>query len=136
MPVPATGRPIVLVINSSPDTVEMLRLALETAEMTVLGAYTFDIRDGQIDLSLLMNEHKPQVVIYDIAPPYDRNWHLFQHLRETPAMRDARFVITSTNARQVHAVAGADERVHEIIGKPYDLGGIVEAVRTAMGGGT
>jgi hypothetical protein len=42
-------------------------------------------------------------------------------------------VLTSTNPARVAQVAQPDQPVLEIIGKPYDLQNIVEAVRQAMG---
>jgi NAD-dependent SIR2 family protein deacetylase len=37
-----------------------------------------------------------------------------------------KFVITSTNVDHVRQVAGSDERVIEIVGKPYDLGELTD----------
>jgi CheY-like chemotaxis protein len=39
--------------------------------------------DGSVDLEALLRQHKPTVIVYDIAPPYVRNWRFFEHLRET-----------------------------------------------------
>jgi hypothetical protein len=41
-------------------------------------------------------------------------------------------VLTTTNAAQVQKIAGADEHLHEIVGKPYDLGEVVRAVKEAV----
>ena len=124
--------PVVAVINSSPDTEEMLRLVLQTAGMIVVSGYTFDIRDGRMDLSAFVREHRPRVIVYDIAPPYDRNAEFFQHLRSTPAVQGCQFVITSTNADYVQKIVGMRDPVYEIIGKPYDLGRIAQATKEAL----
>lgn len=124
--------PVAAVINSTPDTIEMLRLVLQYAGFVVISAYTHDIRDGRTDIRAFMAEHRPSVVVYDIAPPYDQAWEFFQHLRRTPAMDGVRFVITSTNAGHVQGLAGNDERVYEVIGKPYDLDRIVQATKEAL----
>jgi CheY-like chemotaxis protein len=85
-----------------------------------------------VDLERFVAQHRPRVIVYDIAPPYENNWLLFQHLRSLPALAGLKFIITTTNARQVGHFAKSGEPVHEIVGKPFDLGEIVTAVRDAL----
>lgn len=127
---PTASPEVVAVINTSPDTVELLSHALEPAGFVVVSAYTHEIRAGGFDIEAFLRVHQPKVVVYDLAPPYDRNWRLLQHLR-TGALGAIRIVLTSTNARESQALAGRDEQIYEIIGKPYDLDKIVQAVREA-----
>ena len=123
--------PVIAVINSTPDIVDMLRLAIEQAGFVVVTALTFELRDGHVDLGQFIKQHDPLVVVYDIAPPYEANWHLFQHVAEMPVMKGRQFVITSTNARHVEGIAGPQQHVYEIVGKSYDLGEVVRAVKEA-----
>lgn len=126
--------PVVAVFNTSPDTVEMLRIVLEQAGFVVMGLYTYEARDGKIDLESMMRQHEPDVVIYDIAPPYDKNWREFQHLCAMPSMAKRKFVLTTTNERRVReSVNGDVPTMFEIVGKPYDLGLIVEQVKKLTG---
>lgn len=122
---------VVAVINTSPDTVEMLRTTLERAGFVVITGYTFDIRDGRLDIDAFLTKHQPRVVVYDVAPPYDQNWRLFQHLRGLESMKTRRFVITSTNPKHLEQLAGRDERIYEIVGRPLDLDAVVTAVKEA-----
>lgn len=124
--------PVVLVIDTSPDTVDMLRTVLEHAGFTVLSGYTFDLRDGRVDLVAMIRQHAPRAIVYDIAPPYDENFRLMQHLRSLPGISECPFVVTSTNAPYVQKLVGADEPVYEVIGKPYDLKAIVGAVKRVV----
>jgi DNA-binding NtrC family response regulator len=94
---------------------------------------TWEIREGEVDLERFVSQHKPRVVVYDIAPPYENNWLLFQHIRAMPVMAGIHFVITTTNAHQVEAFSKQErDRVYEVIGKPFDLGQIVQAVKEAL----
>jgi CheY-like chemotaxis protein len=88
------------------------------------------LRDGKVELEAFMRQHQPRVIVYDIAIPYEQNWRLFEHIRETPACAGVSFVVTTTNIRHVQQLAGRQEG-HEIVGKPYDLDVIVGAVRQA-----
>ena len=125
--------PVAAIFNTSPDTVEMLRIALSMAGVVSVSAYTFQLRDGTVDISAFMEQHHPDVVVYDIAPPYDLNYQLFVHLRSTPGLRACPVVMTTTNARYVQQLLGPDHRVYEVIGKPFDLDAIVQAVLEAAG---
>jgi CheY-like chemotaxis protein len=123
---------VVAIFNTSPDTIDMLREAFRHSGLTVVSAYTYDIRDGAVDLESFVRQHQPRVVVYDIAPPYDENFKLFLHLRSTPALAGRPIVVTSTNAPHVQRLAGGNEQVYEIIGKPYDLNAVTRAVQDAL----
>jgi DNA-binding response OmpR family regulator len=123
--------PVAAVFNTSPDTVELLRVVLQEAGFLVVSAFTFDIRDGRVDLEAFLRQTNPAVVIYDVAPPYDANWNLFKTLRDNSSLQHYHFVLTSTNAPYVQCLAG-DIKVHEVIGKPYDLDQIVRAATMAV----
>ena len=128
-----SGPPVVAIFNSSPDTIEMLRLVLEPVGYVVIGAYTYEIRDGEVDVEAMIEEHRPKLIIYDVAPPYERNWRLFEQIARMPALKGINFLVTTTNLKQVREMAGPDREIYEIVGKPYDLGLIVEAVKDAIG---
>jgi DNA-binding NtrC family response regulator len=124
---------VVCVFNTTPDIVELLRIVLEQAGFVVVSAYTWDLRESKVDINLLINQHNPDILIYDIAPPYEENWRLFQHFCGMPILKGMKFIVTTTNIRQVRAASGTDREMYEIVGKPYDLGLIVEAVKKAIG---
>jgi CheY-like chemotaxis protein len=123
--------PVVAVFNTSPDVVDMLRLALELEGFVVVSGMTFDIRDGHLDLEAFIKTHQPDVIVYDIALPYEQNWKLCRHVRARPVVADIPFVLTSTNAARVRPLT-ADEPVHEIVGKPYDLTELARTLRQAV----
>jgi CheY-like chemotaxis protein len=126
--------PVVAIFNTSPDTVEMLRIVLEQAGFVVMGLYTYEARDGRINIENIFQQHEPDVVIYDIAPPYEKNWREFQHLCTMPAMEKRKFLLTTTNERRVReAVPENLPEMFEIVGKPYDLGLIVDQVKKLIG---
>ena len=127
------GPPVVAIVNTSPDTVEMLRIVLQHEGFVVMGLYSHEVRDGQIDIESLMRQHDPDVVIYDIAPPYDKQWREFQHMCSMTAMKGRKFVLTTTNAHRVREMVGNAPELFEIVGKPYDLGLIVDQVKKLTG---
>jgi DNA-binding NtrC family response regulator len=123
---------VVAVINTSPDTIDLLRSVLQRAGIVVVSGYTFELRVGKWDIEGFVRQHQPKVVVYDIAPPYEENWRLFEHVRGLDVMANRPFVITSVNPRHVQSLVGRDERVYEVVGKPVDLDQIVQAVKEAL----
>jgi DNA-binding NtrC family response regulator len=126
------GPEVVAIINTSRDIVDMLRITLQYAGVVVVSALTNEIRDGEVNLEAFIRQHEPKVIVYDVAPPYEANWLLFQHMRQMPVMAGRYFVLTSTNKRHLEALAGPDMHIYEIVGKPVDLDAIVQAVREAL----
>ena len=122
--------PVVAILNSNDDVVEMLRMAIEQAGLIVVSAHIDAVKRGDASLLEFITEHDPDVVLYDVVPPYDRSWRFLEHLRET-SMRGRQFVITSTNPKRAAELSGTSEDSYEIIGKPYDIEKIVDAIREA-----
>jgi len=126
--------PVVAVFNSNDDVIEMLRLAIESAGFVVVSAHLDAIRRGEVSLRDFVAEHDPQVIVYDLVPPYDRSWRFLQHIRSAPNIQRRRFVITSTNAAKAVELGGGAQQVYEVLGKPYDINAIVKAVQGAARG--
>ena len=126
-----TERVTIAIVNTTPDAVDMLRHTFESAGFVVVSCFTHDIRDGQTDFASFVTQHKPRVIIYDLAPPYEKNFRLFQHVREMDVVKDVHFVITSVNPPNVRALFGRDERIYEIVDREEDLMTLVQAVKQA-----
>jgi DNA-binding response OmpR family regulator len=122
----------VAVVNSSDDTVEMLRVALQHAGFESVTAHVDDVKRGVLDFSRFLTEHDPRVVIYDVSPPYEQNWTFLQMLRTTDAMRGRLVVLTTTHKGHLDELVGPTDAV-EIVGKPYDVNQVIERVRRGLG---
>lgn len=128
-----TSKPlVVMIVNTSPDTVELLRIVLENAGFMVVSTYTHALREAKVDIEALVRQYQPELIVYDIAPPYEKNWREFLTTAAMPVLKGINFLITSTNARHVKEIAGEDKTIYEIVGKPYDLGLLVQAVKDTL----
>ena len=129
------AEPVVAIVNGNEDTVEMLRATLQQHGFTAIAtAHVRDLKLGRVDLLAFLEQHDPKVLIYDITIPYEENWRFLQLLLTSAAMQGRRFVLTTTNKRALEGLVGEQSEVQEIVGKPYDLEQVVEAVRKAIHG--
>lgn len=126
-------RPLVTVaiVNTTQDVITMLRQLFESAGFMVVSCFTHDIRDGRIDFEAFLQQHDPRVIVYDLAPPYETNLRLFQHVRQMEAVTSRRFVITSVNPANVQDMIGHDERVYEVVDREKDMMELAQAVKEA-----
>ena len=123
-------QPVVAVINPNPDLVELLRTRIEAAGFVVVMLHVSEIVREGLNVEAVVAQHDPKVVVYDVVPPYERNWRFLEHLRET-TFQGRRFVLTSPNADALRRTIGKDETVYEIVDDAGDIDAIVQAVREA-----
>lgn len=130
---PPSQRQVVALFNASDDTVEMVQQMLDASGFQVLiGCHFTDLKKGNIDLGRYLTQHDPQVVIFDISPPYKENWTFFQALLGSKALEGRGLVLTTTNKMRLDEAVGKDSEAFEFVGKPYDLTQIKNAIQAAL----
>jgi hypothetical protein len=128
------GYPVVAVLNTNDDVVEMLSTRLDQAGFPTMTAHITDIKRGKVDIATLMERHDPRIIVYDIAPPYGENCAFLRLLRQSDPMKGREFILTSTNVKVVaHECEGDEKAFIEIHGKPYDIEEIVRVVKKKAG---
>lgn len=129
----APTTPVVALFNASDDTVEMVQRMLDTSGVHCLVNCRFaDLRKGVVDFGGYLRLHKPDVVIFDISPPYEQNWAFFRTLRDDQEMNGRGLVLTTTNKDRLDEVVGEDSLAIEVVGKPYDVHQIMGAITSAL----
>jgi DNA-binding NtrC family response regulator len=124
--------PIVAVFNASEDTVDMLIAFFRQLGMNAVG----EPWPARQPLSLevvqgFVLRHRPHVIVFDVSFPYDHNWARYCEFRVADSVRKLPVVLTTTNKRALEAMVGPAEAL-EIIGKPYDLNDLADAVHRAL----
>ena len=124
--------PSIAVFNSSEETIEILKIALEEQGYAVSTGHVADVKRGQLDVLDFVEEHQPDVIIYDVAIPYEENWRFLRLLQSSESLKDAKWVITTTHRKRLEELVGECGEVYEVVGKPYDLIQITNAVKDAL----
>jgi hypothetical protein len=130
---PPEGQPVVAVINTSVETGDILQEVLADEDFATAVAFAYEFKRGERDLYAFFAEHRPSVVIWDIALPYVENWHYFRdHVLSLGLLPERCFVCTTMNKSILDVLVGPTP-TFELIGRPADLEVIVDAVRRALG---
>ena len=117
------------VINSNDDLVNLLRETLEDEGLNVVTTHIHDIKAGREDLPRFLAKHDPDVVVYDLAPPYADNWRFLGLLRG--AFGERGLVLTTVNRKALGRTVGRVD-AHEIEGRRSDLSRVVRSVLDAL----
>ena len=122
----------VAVFNASDDTVEMLTVLLSNRGYRAVAGHADDVKSGILNFIAFLKTHEPTAMIWDIAPPYDRNWNFFQLLPALRPLERCALILTTTHKQHLDTLAGQETGALEIVGKPYDLEVIVNAVSEGL----
>jgi DNA-binding response OmpR family regulator len=120
----------VAVFNTDAATVEMLHLALQQAGFETVDAPLREFDQGVERAMAFLREQRPDTVVYDIAPPYERTASFCCDLQEADGQRA--WVITSTNPARTARDLRTRSEWYELIGKPYQLEDVIAAVQRAV----
>jgi len=126
-----TAAGVVALFNASDDTIDMVQKLLSESggEQTLIWCHFADLKKGVIDFGKYMVRHNPEVVIFDLSPPYDENWKYFKTMRDAKTMEGRGVVLTTTNKARLDEVLGEDSHALEVVGKTEDLQQIDAAIR-------
>jgi CheY-like chemotaxis protein len=122
----------VAIFNASDDTVELLKTLLAIRGYRTISGQVDQVKSGELDFVDFLTTHQPDVLIWDIAPPYDRNWNFFKMIRTLKPLDRCALVLTTTHKEHLDTLAGGDTGAIEIVGKPYDLDMIADSVTRSI----
>jgi DNA-binding response OmpR family regulator len=126
-----TAPGIVALFNASDDTIDMVQDLLSAAgsDQTLIWCHFADLKKGVVDFGRYMDKHNPEVVVFDLSPPYDENWKFFKTMRDSKTMQGRGMVLTTTNKDRLDEVLGEDSHALEVVGRTQDLELIDAAIK-------
>jgi hypothetical protein len=127
-PPTVSGR--VALFNASDDTIDMIEQLLREAAVgqTLIWCHFADLKKGIVNFDAYLARHNPEVVIFDLSPPYDANWTFFKTMRDSVTMQQRGCVLTTTNKDRLDEVLGQDSHALEVVGREKDLRLIAQAI--------
>src|SRR6202158_4597742 len=127
-----TAEGIVALFNASDDTIDMVQGLLTAAggDQTLIWCHFADLEKGIVDFGKYMEKHNPEVVIFDLSPPYDENWRFFKTMRDAKTMQGRGVVLTTTNKNRLDGVLAEDIAAMEVVGRSKDLQQIDAAIKS------
>ena len=125
-----TSNGIVALFNASDDTIDMIQTILQKGDhaQTLVWCHFADLKRGIVDFAKYVSRHNPEVVIFDISPPYDENWKYYKTMRDSHLMRGRGSVLTTTNKNRLDEVLGSDSHALEVVGRTKDQEQIHEEI--------
>ena len=126
------ARHMVAILDSVDEFLDALQFALEAEGYGTVRASLADIQSGALDLVALVEETRPDVVVYDLPRPYERNWNLLRLLKDTESLRRRTWLVTTPDKEALEAAVGASGVVEIVMGRPHGVEDVLGAVRTVL----
>ena len=123
--------PLVYVVNTNLDTLELLEVFFGQNGFGMAGCLSSALRRGEVDLDSECQRHRPVALVYDVGPPYEREWQFLHQVLQS-GVCNIPVIVTTTNEERLRRIAGPAEPLLELFTKPYDMQLLLEAVTRAM----
>ena len=126
-----TAEGVVALFNASDDTIDMIQKLLTASDsgQTLIWCHFADLKKGIVNFDKYIAKHNPEIVIFDLSPPYDENWRYFKTMRDNKIMQRRGIVLTTTNKARLDEVLGEDSHALEVVGRTKDLREIDAAIK-------
>lgn len=115
-----TSKKRILIINSNIELIQAFEDWLLNANCITKSIQTFDLKINKIRLKNILVEFKPDIILYDVAIPYEENWNFYKKISNIEEAKNLRFVLTTTNKRALESLVGPTNTT-EILGKPFEI---------------
>lgn len=122
---------VIAVINSTIDIVDIIEICLQDEGYNTVGGLIPEFKRGQKDLVAFIEEHKPDLIVWDFAPPYEQNVNFLNMVQNMKVMEGIKWIYTTTNKAALSKFTDKIQ-AYEIIGKPMDLQAIVDLVKKTL----
>jgi DNA-binding NarL/FixJ family response regulator len=122
--------PTIAIVSAGSEDCDSLCASLEAEGFEVVVARLAEIRTGELDLVTFLEEHDPQVIVYEVGRPYAQSLTFLRLLQDTAIGRHRAWILAADDAEAVTELLEATMPVPEVSAP----GAVVQAVRRALAG--
>src|SRR6476620_3664421 len=119
MPPLTPTRRRVAIFNDSASTLSTMATWCEMHGYGVFTAQVSQMAMPHLNVERLVLANRPEVIVYDLAMPYESAWDFLEMMRLLPAVASIPFVLTTNNKAALDSVVGPTQAV-QVIGTPGD----------------
>jgi CheY-like chemotaxis protein len=128
---PRRAKSRIAVFNDSAPTLSTIAKWCEIHGYGVVTAQVSQMRIAHVDVEEFVAKNRPDVIVFDIAMPYESNWDFLEVIRLLPGLAGIPMVVTTANKAALEDLVGATDAL-QIIGKPPDLNVLLGRIDTAV----
>jgi CheY-like chemotaxis protein len=121
----------IAVFNDSAPTLSTIAKWCEIHGYGVVTAQVSQMRVAHVDVEQFVKSHRPDVIVFDVAMPYESNWDFLEVIQMLPSLAGLPFVVTTANKLALEDLVGGTNAL-QIVGKPSDLNALLSAVESAV----
>jgi CheY-like chemotaxis protein len=96
----------VLLLSTRPESMGVLQDQLQQAGYPTRGQLIGELQSGQRNYLEVLAESEPDVIVYDLAPPYPAQWSFYELLRSSELSTPLVFILTSSDKPRLEQVVG------------------------------
>jgi CheY-like chemotaxis protein len=119
----------ILVINSSPDFLDALRVLLQDAQFNVTTT------NHVPQTCAMIAAGQPDLLIVDLAVGQQAGWDLLEQVQQDAAARDIPMIVTSTSEKFLDRASAQSKRLggHTYLLKPFAVDTLLQMVHGLVG---
>lgn len=118
----------VAIFDANEGTADMLETLLTQAGYHTVHGRLSGVTPA-VEAGAFIAVHDPGVIVWDLSPPYQRNWAFFSAIRATGAFAGRGIVLTTTHMGTLESLVRSSAISVEMLTKPYHLSVMMAAVR-------
>jgi hypothetical protein len=119
----------IAILNADPSCTGPVQTALQDAGFETVAAGLGEIRAGELDVLTFFQEHDPDLVVYEVCPPYPQSLTFMRLLQSVPGARHRPWMVLATDPAAVIELLGPTDAVVPLPAAPGEAVDVVQAVR-------